>query len=306
MRLTNDDKETFLFPTLTTKERFELQANLVNFGHPINAMDLSTTELETIRQLWPSQVTFSHDKTKDFFRRNSTHEYDRFELIKSESARRINKPVLNQNADLLNLLNLKLSTESPRKDKTTSAPTATPKEMLASLLTEANSSRHPQTENDNKIQTTQLQRTTNSPLCEESATQIGKQKAVRFADGKVMRSVTPKDMLTCQDGQFAITFVHTIPSVCPVRTNPTDVVNVCLKASSGLMKDSFFHVFRRFKQYRDGSLGLFITKEKTFQELTRIIPTSVQLNVEVKVQGKTESGEIMRRTAYRWFAPPTD
>lgn len=309
VKLTNDEKETRFFPTLTARERAIIKAYLTDLGEDDHEGILSDEDENAIRPMWPSSITISKHGDGDFFRTNSTHEFDRFEYVtnsETKSVTEIGSVDVKEQGKLLELLRPS-STTSFHRMNATHSPTTPPS---ATSVTWKTPNLHvPATESSMTMASPQseahdqfdLGGFTTFSLKSSSDAQPPSQPSWR--NGSVSNKAK---RIRFSDRNCDLTIIRASASMSPDRLPPGNVAHVSF-LSAIVHGQPLVDIFvKRFETKPDGSIDLFLTKQGKFNEILNAKQHIKAIRITVTQGGTTESKELTHDSSLLWFVSSMD
>jgi hypothetical protein len=304
VKLTDDEKETRFFPTLTARERAIIKAHLTDIGESDHEGILSDEDDIAIRPMWPSSITISKHGNGDFFRTNSTHEFDRFGYVTNPETKSVTEigPVdVGDPGTLLELLRPSNATYSARMNVTHS-PTTPPSATSSTWNLPPTANKHtessmtmasPQSEahdhNDHgRPRTTSPQPSSDAKPPHQLSWRTGsvsnKVKRIRFSDEN------------CD-----LTIIRASASMSPDRLSPGNVAHVSF-LSAIVHGHALVDIFvKRFETKPDGSIDLYLTKQGKFNEILNAKTQINALRIVITQGGTKESKELTHKSSSLWF-----
>lgn len=307
--LTNDDRETRFFPTLTARERAIIRATLTDLGEDDSPGVLSPEDDHAIRPLWPSSITISRHGNDDYFRQYSTNEFDKFGTIADPATNKVTDIAPVDNGDRGHLLNLlaqsKSQTPSPTTEThTLQTPPSPPiKKWIPPHL------RHTENESSNPMAKSPSERTSNpnspvynTPRSTENSDALQPEPQTwksTNAHHKVRR-------IRFSDKYCDLTFIRASASMSPDRQNLGDVTHVSFLPTTTARQPLFELYIKRFETRPDGSTDLYLTKQSKFNLILENQKAINLIRIELTNGSTKESKELTQEASDLWFATSMD
>jgi hypothetical protein len=309
VKLTDDEKETRFFPTLTARERAIIKAHLTDYGEDDHEGILSDEDENAIRPMWPSSITISKHGDGDFFRTNSTHEFDRFGYVTNSETKSVTEIGFVDNGEQGKLLELLRpgSTTNSHRINATHSPTTPP--SATSTIWKIPNLRIPATESSMTMASPQSEahdhtdhgRLKTISLKSSSDAQPPSQPSWR--NGSVSNKVK---RIRFSDNNCDLTIIRASASMSPERLSPGNVAHVSF-LSAIVYGHALVDIFiKRFETKPDGSIDLYLTKQGKFNEILNAKQQIKALRITVTQGGTTESKEITQDSNTLWFETSMD
>jgi hypothetical protein len=312
--LTDNEKETRFFPLLTARERALIKAHLTDLGESDHEGILSSEDDAVIRPMWPSLITISKHGNGDFFRSNSTHEFDTFGYVQNaetKSVTEIQAVNVGNRGPLLELLHPQAQiplissngTDVPNRINTTHNPT-TPPSATPTTWTSPHSKVH-FTESSMLMASSQSEalgqidhgrpRTTSPKPSSDAASPITPTWHGENATNKVKR-------ISFSDQNCDLTIIRASASMSPERQSLGNVAHVSFLTTTANGQVSIDFFFKRFDFKPDGSIDLYLTKQGKFNEILNLRNKLVSIRIDITQGGTKESKELTQEASLSWFA----
>jgi len=307
--LTNDDRETRFFPTLTARERAIIRGNLTNLGEDDSPGVLSPEDDAAIRPLWPSTITISRHGNDDFFRQHSTDEFDKFGIITDPATCKVTEIAPVDNGDrgqLLNMLQISTSqTPSPTTEThnlSTPPSTSVQKWIPPHMRHNENESSNPMAKSPSERMSNPNSPVYNTPFSTENSDALQLEPQTwrsTNAHHKVRR-------IRFSDKHCDLTFIRASASMSPDRQFPGDVTHVSFLPTTTARQPLFELFIKRFDMRPDGSIDLYLTKQSKFELILKNQKVINLIRIELTTGSTTESKELTPEASDLWFATSMD
>uniref|UniRef100_A0AB39A6I9 Uncharacterized protein n=1 Tax=Fusarium solani partitivirus 3 TaxID=3237256 RepID=A0AB39A6I9_9VIRU len=307
--LTNDDRETRFFPTLTARERAIIRANLTNLGEDDSPGVLSPEDDSAIRPLWPSSITISRHGNDDYFRQRSTDEFDKFGHVTDPATKTVTDIAPVDNGDRGYLLNLLHQSKSETPSPTTETHTLqTPPSISAGTWTKPLQLNN-ENESSNTMAKSPDNRTSNpnSPLSVTFSNR-GDSDALHTQPQTWKTSNASHNVrrIRFSNKHCDLTFIRASASMSPERQTLGDVTHVSFLPNANARQPLFELFIKRFDIRMDGSIDLYLTKQAKFKLILENQKAIKLIRCELTTGSTKESKELTPETSDLWFVTAMD